>query len=76
MAKNYYLKIINYAKKEKIPVLGKLPYKKDFVDSTINMKPVVEFNPEYKKVFQEIIKKVYETAKNDYPEMKRGQGNE
>ncbi|MEA1925616.1 MAG: ATP-binding protein [Patescibacteria group bacterium] len=51
-------KIEYFAKRNKIPVIGKIPYRKDFVDSTIRMKPVVEINPKYKKVFGKIIKAV------------------
>jgi len=39
-------------------MLGKIPYRTDFIQSTINMKPVTEINPEYKKLFQEIIKNI------------------
>ena len=48
-------KIEKFANESKIPVIGKIPYRKDFVNSTIKMKPVVEINPEYGKVFNEII---------------------
>jgi len=49
-------KIEEFAKENNIPIIGRIPYRKDFVDSTIKMKPVVEINPEYKKTFKEIIK--------------------
>jgi len=52
---NFYKKIESYANKNKIEIIGKIPYRKDFVDSTIKMKPVVEINPIYKKIFKEII---------------------
>jgi len=58
LSKNFCLKIESFAEKNKIPIIGRIPYKKDFVDSTIKMKPVVEINPEYKKVFQGIIEKI------------------
>lgn len=54
--KKFYLKIEAFAKKMKIPIIGKIPYRKDFVDSTIKMKPVVKINPEYKETFMDIIK--------------------
>jgi len=53
--KTFYKKIENFAKEKRIQIIGKIPYRKDFVDSTIKMKPVVEINPGYKKVFKEII---------------------
>lgn len=58
LEKRFYKKIESFAKKNKIPIIGKIPYKKDFIDSTIKMKPVVEINPEYKKIFQNITKKI------------------
>jgi len=56
--KKFYKKIESFAKKNKIPIIGKIPYKKDFVQSTIKMKPVVEINPDYEKIFKEIINKI------------------
>lgn len=57
-------KIENYAKRKNIPILGKVPYSNDFVQSTIKMKPVVEINPEYKSEFVKIIKFINDTRKN------------
>jgi len=56
--KNFYKKIEDFAKNKKISIIGKIPYRKDFVESTIKMKPVVKINPEYKKIFKEIIKEI------------------
>jgi len=58
LAKNFYREIEKFAKENNIPILGKIPYRKDFVKSTIKMKPVVEINPKYKKLFKEIINKI------------------
>ncbi|MFH1501248.1 MAG: ATP-binding protein [archaeon] len=58
LEKSFYKKIENFAKYNKIQIIGKIPYKKDFVDSTIKMKPVVEINPLYKKIFRNIIEKI------------------
>jgi len=58
LAENFYRKIEKFAEKNKIQIIGKIPYKKDFIQSTIKMKPVVEINSKYKKLFQEIIKKI------------------
>jgi MinD superfamily P-loop ATPase len=55
---NFCKKIERYAKSKNIPILGKLPYSNDFVQSTIKMKPVVDINPEYKPLFDSIIKKI------------------
>ncbi|MCK4927034.1 MAG: hypothetical protein KAS11_01080, partial [Candidatus Aenigmarchaeota archaeon] len=51
-------KIEAFAEENKIPVIGKIPYRKDFVDSSIRMKPVVEINPEYRKIFQATINNI------------------
>lgn len=58
LAKDFCLKIEKFAEKENISIIGKIPYRKDFVDSTIKMKPVVEINPEYKKIFKEIVNRI------------------
>ena len=58
LAKDFYLEIEKFAKEENISIIGKIPYRKDFVDSTIKMKPVVEINSEYKKIFKEIVNRI------------------
>jgi len=58
LSKNFYKEIEKFAKENNIPILGKIPYRKDFVKSTIKMKPVVEINPKYKKIFKEIINSI------------------
>jgi len=58
LSENFYKKIEKFAKENSIEILGKIPYRKDFVDSMIKMKPVVEINPEYKSIFGEIIDKI------------------
>ena len=58
LARNFCKEIEKFAKTNGILILGKIPYRKDFVDSTINMKPVVEINPEYKDLFREIINQI------------------
>jgi len=58
LAKNFYKEIEKFAKENNIPILGKIPYRKDFVQSTIKMKPVVEINPKYRELFQKIIDQI------------------
>ncbi len=58
LAKNFCLKIEKFAQKNKIQIIGKIPYRQDFVDSTIKMKPVVEINSDYQKLFLDIIKQI------------------
>jgi len=58
LAKNFSKEIEKCAKENKIPILGRIIYHKDFLKSTIKMKPVVEINPKYQKLFKEIISKI------------------
>ncbi|MBU1037047.1 ATP-binding protein [Patescibacteria group bacterium] len=58
LAKQFCLKIEGFAKENNIAIIGRIPYKKDFVDSTIKMKPVTEINPDYQKLFQKIIEQI------------------
>ena len=55
---NFCSKIERFAEENNIPIIGKLPYRKNFVDATIKMIPVVELNKEYRKLFEEIISKI------------------
>ena len=56
--KKFSKKIETFAKKYNIPLLGKIPYDKKFVEALVNMKPIVEISPKYKKLFNKIIKKI------------------
>jgi len=58
LEKKFCLKIEKFARLKKIKIIGKIPYRKEFVDATIKMKPVVELNPEYKATFEKIIKEI------------------
>lgn len=51
-------KIEKFAEGKKVPILGKIPYRKDFVKAVVKMRPVIEINPEYRKLFKGIIDKV------------------
>ena len=55
LAKSFCSKIEEFAKESKIPIIGKIPYRKDFLKSTVKMKPVVKINLKYKKMFENII---------------------
>lgn len=41
-----------------IPVLGKIPYDKEFVYALVNLKPVVVFEVEFVDIFMQILKKL------------------
>jgi len=58
LAEKFYLKIEKFAKENNIAIIGKIPYRKDFVAATIKMKPVTEINPKYQKLFKNIINKI------------------
>ncbi|MBN1157337.1 ATP-binding protein [Candidatus Woesearchaeota archaeon] len=53
-------KIESYVKKEKIKIIGKIPYHHDFVEATVKMKPIAELNKSYKILFQRIINRLKE----------------
>jgi len=58
LAEKFCLEIEKFAKENNIAIIGKIPYRKDFVDSTIKMKPIAEINPGYQKLFQKIINQI------------------
>lgn len=58
LSEKFCLEIEKFAKESNIAIIGKIPYKKDFVDSTIEMKPVTEINPDYRELFQKIIEQI------------------
>jgi len=61
LEKKFCLELEKFAKKNKIPVIEKIPYRKDFVHATIKMKPVVVINPKYKNIFKNIIDNINKT---------------
>ncbi|MBN2094583.1 MAG: ATP-binding protein [Candidatus Aenigmarchaeota archaeon] len=48
----------NFARKKGIPILGKIPYKKDFVRAAVKMKPVTDLYPKYSKLFGKLAMKI------------------
>lgn len=58
LAQKFYKEIEKFAKLKNIPILGKIPYQKDFLQSTITMRPVTEINSDYKELFQAVIKRI------------------
>lgn len=51
--------LVEYATKEGIPLFGKIPYDKRFVDALVNLKPAVLYEPEFEVLFDGIVKKVF-----------------
>jgi len=58
LEESFCKEIEKFAKENNTLIIGRVPYRRDFVDSTIKMKPVVKINPEYEKLFKEIINKI------------------
>jgi len=58
--KDFSKKIKDFAEKYKIPILGKIPYDKKFVNALVNMKPIVKSDPKYEIIFNNILKKIKE----------------
>jgi len=56
-------RIEKFAKDNQIKIIGKIPYHQDFVDSTIQMKPIAKFKPEYQDIFKSIINQIYAQTK-------------
>jgi MinD superfamily P-loop ATPase len=58
LSEKFTKKIEKFAQKNKISILGKIPYLKDFVNSLIGMKPPTVKNSQYAKIFQKVIKRI------------------
>ena len=58
VSKAFCKKIELFAKKNKMPVLEKIPYSKRVIQSTIKMNPVNFFNKDYRKYFANILKNI------------------
>lgn len=56
--KSFSTKIEKFAKKHKIPILGKIPYDKQFVNALVNLKPIVVFDKKFEQMFVKILDKL------------------
>lgn len=59
-------KIEFFAKQNNIPIIGKIPYKKEVVESTVNMRPLIKTNKAFEKEFEKIVNKINDLTKNIY----------
>jgi len=50
--------IENFAYRNKLPVLGKLPYDRRFVEAMVNLMPIVVYEKSYRKTFSDIFNKI------------------
>jgi len=58
LEEKFCLKIEKFAKNKNIPIIGKIPYKKDFIQSTVKMKPVSLISQDYDQIFKNIINQI------------------
>lgn len=56
--KDFSEKIEAFAAKNKIKIIAKLPFDRAFVDAMTQMVPLIEYKPDYQKVFNEIAQHV------------------
>ena len=56
--KEFSNKIEVFAKKNKIALLGKIPYNRKFVDALVNLKPAVVYNKSFELIFNKILNKL------------------
>lgn len=61
--KEFTKKIEEFMNEYKIPLLGKIPYNKKFVEALVNMTPITEIYPEYKSFFENTIKFICDEEK-------------
>lgn len=56
-------KIEAFAKENNIPVIGKVPYDKEFVTALVNLTPAVEWNKKFKPIFEEMLENLEKMIK-------------
>lgn len=56
--KEFSKKIEDFLLKNKIPLLGKIPYDRAFVEALVNLKPIVVWDRKFEKLFSSILEKV------------------
>ncbi len=56
--KKFSEKIENFLKEYEIPLLGKIPYDKAFVEALVNLKPIVVWEKRFEKDFRLILDKI------------------
>ncbi len=56
--KKFSNKIERFAHKNKIQILGKIPYNKEFVKALVNLKPAVVYNKGFEIFFIKILEKL------------------
>jgi len=62
--KEFSKKIEKFAKENSIPLLGKIPYDKEFVKALVNLTPVIVWNKKFEPVFSKIANNFDKYLKN------------
>ncbi|HDI02987.1 MAG TPA: P-loop ATPase [Candidatus Pacearchaeota archaeon] len=58
--KDFAKEIEEFARKNRIPVLGKIKYDKAFVTALTELKPIVVYKKSYAFIFEKILRKIFE----------------
>jgi MinD superfamily P-loop ATPase len=58
LSKAFTKRIEKFAEKSSIPILGKIPYDKKFIEYAIKMKPAVAYEKEFGSFFREILREI------------------
>lgn len=51
-------KVEQFAKQNGIPLLGKIPYNRDFVRALVEMTPIIKLYPKYRKMFEDLLSQI------------------
>lgn len=60
---NFSKKIEEFMQKYKIPLLGKIPYDKEFVEALVNLTPIVVYDKKFEPLFKKILEKSMKNLK-------------
>lgn len=56
--KGFARKIHEFMDKNKIPILGEIPYNKKFIEALVNMTPIVDYDKKFEGLFIDISKRI------------------
>lgn len=58
LSKGFCRKIEAFARKNKLPIIGRIPYSRKIMESTIRMKPANAYDKQYAMIFKDAIKNI------------------
>ena len=61
--KNFTKKIEDFARKNNVPILGKIPYNKEFVNALVNLTPAPVWNKTFQEIFEKIVQNILKEIK-------------